>query len=209
VVKARVIHAGNELNIFLEALPDALTNKLMRPLVESLSSEGAKRLKKNLKQVLPKRSKADRWQPTGALMASIGVRRPVKLLAPGVLWGAFGVRRSQSFAKNKLKTVRKRIEKVTKFGFKRVKPGSVSLARAKRSNGPLEIRPSRYAHLVERGTKGPVRSRAYPFLEPTRQEMESVVQSRSTQIIRDKYPKVLAAEGRRLSRKIANSRSKA
>lgn len=202
---------ATEIGVVLEAMPSALRNKAMRPMVETISSIGAKKMKGNLKRSLQRakkfRGKKERWRPSGALMASIGVRRPVKVMKNGSsLFGGFGVRRSTAFAKNKLRQVRRNLERKTTFGFRKVKRGSVTLATKPRRTGPLEVRPSKYAHLVERGHGGPIPSRPYPFAEPTYLEMKSVFQTKAPQILREKWPKVLAAESRRLRRKTAKMR---
>jgi hypothetical protein len=199
-----------ELRIFLDAMPNAMQNKVMKPVIAALSSVGAKKMKSNLKKALAKAKahradKEERWTPTGALMASIGVKSPIRITKSGFVFGAFGVRRSQSFAKNKLVKVRKRIEERTTHGFKRVKRGDVTLATKKmgsKKSSDNEIRPSQYGHLLERGHKGPIRAQAYPFVEPTAVEMESVVASQAPSLARVRFPQVVAQESRRLSKRL-------
>lgn len=199
-----------ELRIFLDAMPDAMQNKVMKPVIKALSSVGAKKMKVNLGRALAKArlhraGKEERWPPTGALMASIGTKDPIKITKSGFVFGAFGVRRSQSFAKNKLAKVRKRIEERTVFGFKRVKRGDVTLATKKmgsKKSSAHEIRPSQYGHLLERGHKGPIKAQPYPFVEPTAVEMESVVASQAPVLARLRFPAVVAAGNRYLTKKL-------
>lgn len=192
-----------QIGVVLEAMPAALANKAIKPMIERVSSMGAKRMKANYKRVRRKARKGDRWQSSGALLASIGVKSPVKLMKGGTaMFGGFGIRRNQAFIKKKLKSVRSRLEKKTTFGFKRNLPrGSVRLADNKSKKG-LQVRPSRYAHLVERGHGGPIPSKPYPFVRPTAIEMEGVFRHQAPQILKELFPKIIAAEGRRLSRSL-------
>lgn len=198
-----------DVRVTLQAMPGALLNKAMKPMVEKISSVGAKRMKANWKRVKRRTRKTDRWRPTGAMLASIGVKSPVKLMKSGTaMFGGFGIRRNEAFIGNKLKAVRRRLEKKTTWGFhKDLKPGSVQLAeRGNRNKSDvLRVRPSKYAHLVERGHGGPIRSKPYPFASPTAVEMESVVKYMGPQILRANFPKVIAAERRRLSRRLGST----
>ena len=194
---------ASEIQVFLQALPGAMGRKVVKTVVEKLSSRGAKVMKKHLKRVLPHRTKRDRWQPTGALMASIGVKSPIKVRQDGSAYGVFGVRRNQSFATNKLQTVRRRIERRTVHGLKRVARGSITLASrgARGGSDKGKIRPSRYAHLVSRGHGGPIPSRAYDFMEPTINEFNGIAKRESAALIRQRVPLAIQAESRRLMRR--------
>ena len=51
---------ASEIQVFLQALPGAMGRKVVKTVVEKLSSRGAKVMKKHLKRVLPRRTKRDR-----------------------------------------------------------------------------------------------------------------------------------------------------
>ena len=194
--------------ISMAAMPGALANKVMTPVMNNLSSVAAKKMKVNLKKVARRQRKGDRWKNTGALMASIGTK-PTKVMKSGALFGGAGVRRSQQFAKNKLKTVRERVAKLTYFGLKKVPRGSVRLATAKSNSGPRgqnQIRPSNYAHLVERGHGGPIQAKAYPFVGPTAIEMSSYVRANAPKMLQAKWGPALTQLGNRYNRTVTRGR---
>ncbi len=206
-IVATKINSTN-VRLSLMELPSALHNKVMKPVIDNMSSYGAKRMKANLKRVARKQQKGDRWLNTGALYASIGSKPAKSMKKSGLLFGGFGVRRSAAFGTNKLPTVRKRISRITNFGLKKVKRGSVKLASTKKGVGvnSKQVRPSNYGHLVERGHGGPIHARAYPFAEPTAVEMESYVNSNLLNKVREKWEPALAGLGRQYSRTIARGR---
>ncbi len=194
--------------ISMNAMPGALSKKVLTPVMNNLSSVASKKMKRNLKKVARRQRKGDRWKNTGALMASIGVK-PTKVMKSGALFGGAGVRRSQQFAKNKLKTVRRRVERLTYFGLKKVPRGSVKLATAKANSGPRgqrQIRPSNYAHLVERGHGGPIQARAYPFVGPTAIEMTSYFRANAPRMLRARWKPALTQLGNRYNRTISRGR---
>jgi len=199
---------SQNIALSMAAMPDAMSNKMMKPVMDRLSSVGAKMMKNNLKKVARRQRKGDRWKNTGALLASIGTKK-TKLMKSGALFGGFGVRRSQHFAKNKLKTVRARVEKITTFGFKKVKRGSIRLATAKSKVGPRganEIRPSNYAHLVERGHGGPIVAKAYPFAGPTAIEMEGYFRGHAPKLLKERWEPLLNQMSARFNKTIARGR---
>ena len=199
---------STHVRLSVSAIPNALQNKVLKPVIDNMSSYGAKRMRANLKRVARKQKKGDRWLNTGALYASIGSKPAKAMKKSGMLFGGFGVRRSASFGTNKLPTVRKRIARITNFGLKRVKRGAVVLASKKKGVGvnSKQVRPSNYGHLVERGHGGPIYARAYPFAEPTAVEMISYVNSNMVNKIREKWDPALTALGRQYSRTINRGR---
>ena len=196
------------IRLSLHAMPDAMSNKVLKPVLDRMSSVGSKKMKANLRKVRRKQRKGDRWRNTGALMASIGTK-PSKLMKNGALFGGFGVRRSQKFAKAKLKTVRERVSKITTFGFKKVAAGSITLANTKAGRGQRganQIRPSNYGHLVERGHGGPVPAKAYPFVAPTAMYMKAYFRGHAPKLIRARWEPVLTQLGTKFNKTIARGR---
>jgi len=193
----------------LAAMPDALSKKVMKPVLDQISSVGSKKMKANLQKVRRKQRKGDRWKNTGALLASIGTKPAKAMKKSGALFGGFGVRRSAAFAKNKLKVVRNRASKITTFGFKKVPRGSIKLATAKQTKkgrAGQEIRPSNYGHLVERGHGGPVPSKAYPFVEPTARQMEAYFSASAPTMIQARWEPVLTQLGTRFNKTISRGK---
>lgn len=195
---------GADMAVVLKEVPSTLGRRMVRASLNKITSRGAKLTKANLKRALPRRGKDARWQPTGALYASIG-SKPAKQLkgGSGVYWGAFGARRNKSFGGNKLKKVRRNMAKRTILGFRKIPKGSMQFAGF--AEGPQKknvIRPSRYAHLVEKGHGGPIKARAYPFLEPAHSQLTPYVNQIMTQDLRVQYPKVLQQEINRLKKKL-------
>lgn len=201
---------AQSIAISMNAMPGALSKKVLTPVMNNLSSVAAKKMKVNLKKVARRQRKGDRWKNTGALMASIGTK-PTKVMKTGALFGGAGVRRSQQFAKNKLKSVRRRVERLTYFGLKKVPRGSVRLATQKAnqgSRGQNEIRPSNYAHLVERGHGGPIQAKAYPFVEPTAIEMASYFRANAPRMLQARWKPALTQLGNRFNRTISRRRGR-
>ena len=195
---------GANMAVVLDAVSSTLGKRMIRASLNKITSRGAKLTKANLKRALPRRGKDARWQPTGALYASIG-SKPAKQLkgGGGVYWGAFGARRNKSFGGNKLRKVRRNMAKRTNLGFKKIPKGSMQFAGF--TEGPQKknvIRPSRYAHLVEKGHGGPIKAQAYPFLGPAYNQLKPYVNQIMTQDLRVQYPKVLQQEINRLKKKL-------
>jgi len=199
--------SSTHVALSMEALPTALANKVMKPVMDNMSSYGSKLMKANLKRVARRQRKGDRWLNTGALYASIGTK-PAKVMKSGAMFGGFGVRRSAAFGTNKLESVRKRVSKITNFGLKKVKRGSVKLASTKKGVGAntKQVRPSNYAHLVERGHAGPIHAKAYPFAEPTANEMVAYVNSNMVTKLRAKWDPALTQLGNRFNRTVSRGR---
>jgi hypothetical protein len=204
MINLEMTQNGADMAVVLKEVPSTLGRRMVRASLNKITSRGAKLTKANLKRALPRRGKDARWQPTGALYASIG-SKPAKQLkgGSGVYWGAFGARRNKSFGGNKLRKVRRNMAKRTNLGFRKIPKGSMQFAGF--AEGPQKknvIRPSRYAHLVEKGHGGPIKARAYPFLGPAHSQLTPYVNQIMTQDLRVQYPKVLQQEINRLKKKL-------
>jgi hypothetical protein len=195
---------GADMAVVLDAVSTSLGSRMLRASLNKITARGAKLTKANLKRVLPRRGKDARWQPTGALYASIGRKTARKIKGgKGVYWGAFGARRNKSFGGNKLRKVKRNMSKRTNLGFKKIPKGSMQFAGF--TEGPQKknvIRPSRYAHLVEKGHGGPIKAKAYPFLAPAYNQLKPYVNQIMTQDLKVQYPKVILQEINRLKKKL-------
>lgn len=169
----------NELAEEVASLKKSIRSKVLKRAMQ----EGIKPLRKNGRSTYQSVARIR----TGALRQSLGTRRPKRL--SGGVWYSIYKPRPEFKA---VKSVQKRAAKISvrSRGGGR-EPGNVG----------GNIKPIKYAHLVEFGTK---RSRAFPYMDTTFQRSKSQIDRGIIKGIDAEMNKVLS----RMEARVNSSRSK-
>lgn len=183
-----------DVQALLSALPQTMRTGILKPMMEHITTAGARMARINLVRRLPKRDPATRrWdRPTGALRDSLGhkVMPLSKMRNPNLIFGMIGAR--IDFRVSKQTQRRARVINRTVGRLTWTTPKNTVIA------------PAKYIHLVERGHKGSrfyPAARGYPFMAATRTALVAIL----PMLVRDqwalRYPRQIDSMKRRYLRR--------
>lgn len=221
---------GEHIVRMLRALPDAIRNEILEPIIKQLCRDGAKIAKMTLRRILPKRDpKTRRWdRPTGALYDSLGMKTVPRsrMRNKQIVVGYFGARLDFRVTKRTAQKV-KRIRNIdparafvgrVRFPAGHPKAGRLNL----RQSGAIQ--PFKYIHLVEGGHKGVFASRLkrgsdgrtmpgtgrtyiipparpYPFMSVAERQVRAIANSTAPAMMNQMFPKVVNRVAARIARR--------
>lgn len=178
----------------LRALPQTMRTGILKPMMEHITTVGARMAKVNLVRMLPKRDpQTRRWdRPTGALRDSLGhkVVPLSRMRNPNLIFGMIGARLDF------------RVSKQTQRRAKLVNRTVGRLTRTTKKN--TVIAPAKYIHLVERGHKGSRYYPAaigYPFMAATRSALVAILPMLVREQWATRYPRQIDSLRRRYLRR--------
>lgn len=178
----------------LRALPQTMRTGILKPMMEHITTVGARMARVNLVRMLPKRDPATRrWdRPTGALRDSLGhkVVPLSRMRNPNLIFGMVGARldfRVSRQTQRRASAINRTVGRITR----KTKKDTV-------------IAPAKYIHLVERGHKGSrfyPAARGYPFMAATKSALIAILPILIREQWSVRYPRQIDSMKRRYLRR--------